>query len=73
MGKPKADPPLCDNPGCGMPADESTDESWPADGLHRNVVPNLNVCQLHHGWAYSEDALLFTTDPKTESRYRSRT
>jgi hypothetical protein len=68
---PKADPPKCDVPGCGMLAVTRTDGTEKdvstrrvADGaidepLNRPAIPFLNVCARHLNWPHSDDAKAF--------------
>lgn len=57
---PKASPPKCDVPGCGMVAVACTDGTeTDSQGLGRPAIKNLNLCTRHPNWAHSEDAQRF--------------
>lgn len=65
MPAPKADPPGCDTPGCGGPATRSTDGSEEdSQGLGRKALPNLNTCDHHSNWPFSDDAKEFAIKSK---------
>jgi hypothetical protein len=83
---PKADPPLCDVPGCGALAETMTDGTEQdthvrrvgKDGegtnepLNRKAVPSLNICATHHNWPFSDDAKAFAAAPSTATKYAAR-
>jgi hypothetical protein len=66
---PKADPPRCDVPGCGSLATHMTDGTE-KEMSGRPSIKNLNQCDHHTGWCFSEDAQKFAADPG--SSYRNR-
>lgn len=69
MPEPKADPPTCDVPGCGSLATQGTDGTEKdAQNLGRKAVPNLNVCDHHENWPFSQDAKQFALTRKTQER-----
>lgn len=63
MPLPKADPPKCDVPGCGMEAVACTDgtEVDAQEDLARTALPNINHCGRHSNWPFSLDAEQFAT------------
>lgn len=68
---PKADPARCDIYGCGMLASHRTDGTEKdVQGLGRKAVSNLNLCDRHENFAFSEDAKTFA---QTSSTYKNRT
>jgi hypothetical protein len=67
MPDPKADPPGCDVPGCGNRATHSTDGSE-KDSQDRKALANINVCDHHENWPFSEDARLFALSDKYRRR-----
>jgi hypothetical protein len=69
MGAPKADPPKCDVPGCGLLAVACSDGSEvDAQELGRKSIPNINHCERHANWPFSHDAEVFATTDKYQKR-----
>lgn len=70
MAAPKSDPPQCDVPGCGTLATMASDGTeQDTHVVGRVAIPNLNVCDHHRGWIFSEDARAFTiNNPKYTAR-----
>lgn len=65
MPEPKADPPICDVPGCGTLATHGTDGAEKdVQGLGRKAVANINVCDHHENWPFSDDAKHFALTKK---------
>jgi hypothetical protein len=65
MPAPKADPPRCDVPGCGNLATHGTDgNEKDSQGLDRKALPNINVCDHHENWPFSDDAQQFALTRK---------
>jgi hypothetical protein len=78
MASPKADPARCDVFGCGMLAtsctDGTEDDTNPrptSDGTKRAALPNLNVCDRHVNWPFSDDARAWAVGPGADA-YRKR-
>jgi hypothetical protein len=70
MSAPKADPARCDVYGCGHIASRCTDGAETETGeLKRKALPNLNVCDHHANWPFSEDARKFALSSDT---YKNR-
>lgn len=83
MATPKADPPKCDVPGCGAPAETMTDgtekdvavrrvEGGGDEPLNRKALHNLNVCNHHSNWPFSDDAKAFASAGDTAAKYQAR-
>jgi hypothetical protein len=69
MALPKADPPRCDVPGCGMFAVKSTDGTEvDVQDLDRPAEVGINVCERHDNWPHSTDAKLFALSPAFQAR-----
>jgi hypothetical protein len=70
MPQPKADPPRCDVPGCGIVADRCTDGSEPdVQGLGRKPLSFINTCPHHENWPFSDDAQKFALE---SAAYKAR-
>jgi hypothetical protein len=76
MPAPKAAPALCDAAGCGRIAvactDGTEDDKHPRPtptGAKRKAIANINVCNVHANWPFSEDAARFAAS----DIYRART
>ena len=67
---PKADLPVCDVNGCGMPATLcTTGDEVDVQGLGRKAVKNMNLCERHSNFAHSRDAEVFAA---SSDKYRQR-
>jgi hypothetical protein len=78
MAAPKADPAKCDVLGCGKLATTCTDGSEEdkhprpsPDGTKRKALPNINICDHHENWPFSEDARAWAAGPGADT-YRAR-
>jgi hypothetical protein len=80
---PKGDQPLCDVPGCGHLATMLTDgtekdvavkRTAPGvdEPLARKSLPNLNLCEKHTNWAFSDDAKAWVAAPSNAAKYAAR-